>query len=264
VIAPLDLYCAVDILEGGAVRLTKGDFGVRTDHGDPVDLALRYVSSGARLLHVVDLDAARKGLPVNRRAVLGIVEKSGVPVQVGGGARTAADVTALLDGGAARVVVSTLAVEDPDLANELSNRYPGRLALGLDHRPQMGNVLGGTREDVQMVAVRGWEQSGDLSVDAVLERFAQAPFGAVVVTSIERDGMLSGPDTAGVTSVLAGSSHPVIASGGVRSVDDLVDLARVSVSQPGGEIRRLAGVVVGRALADGSLDIPKAIAACER
>jgi phosphoribosylformimino-5-aminoimidazole carboxamide ribotide isomerase len=269
VIAPLDLYCAVDILDGGAVRLTKGDFGVRTDHGDPVELALRYVRSGARLLHVVDLDAARDGKSMNRAAVLRIVEKAGVPVQVGGGARTVADVTALLDSGVARVVISTLAVDDPVLVNELAERFPGRLALGLDHRPRSspdaGGQKDGTQKDTsQMVAVRGWEQSAELSVETVLDRFRGAPLGAVVATSIERDGMLSGPDTTAVTRILAGSPHPVIASGGVRSVADLVGLARVSIAQPDGVIHRLAGVVVGRALADGSLDVKEAIAACER
>jgi phosphoribosylformimino-5-aminoimidazole carboxamide ribotide isomerase len=264
VTAPLDLYCAVDILDGGAVRLTRGDFGVRSEHGDPLELALRYVRSGARRLHVVDLDAARGGKPVNRAAVLRIVEKAGVPVQVGGGARTDADVTALLDGGAERVVVSTMAVEDAALLNELAERYPGRLALGLDHRPPTAADLGASQGAAQMVSVRGWQRSAELSVETVLDRFHDALLGAVVVTSIERDGMLSGPDTGGVTAILADTPHPVIASGGVRSVADLAELAQVTVAQPDATIRRLAGAVVGRALADGTLDIGEAIAACER
>jgi phosphoribosylformimino-5-aminoimidazole carboxamide ribotide isomerase len=201
---------------------------------------------------------------MNRAAVLRIVVKAGVPVQVGGGARTVADVTALLDSGVARVVISTLAVEDPVLVNELAERYPGRLALGLDHRPRSSPDAGTLEDTAQMVAVRGWEQSAELSVETVLDRFRKAPLGAVVATSIERDGTLSGPDTTGVTKILAGSPHPVIASGGVRSVADLAELARVSVAQPDGAIRRLAGAVVGRALADGSLDVQEAIAACER
>jgi phosphoribosylformimino-5-aminoimidazole carboxamide ribotide isomerase len=258
VTSALDLYCAVDILGGGAVRLTKGDFGTRTEHGDPVALALQYVRSGARLLHVVDLDAARGGEPVNRDLVLRIVHESGVPVQVGGGARTSADVTGLLDAGVARIVLSTLAVEDPELVKELANRYPGRVAIGIDHHPQPDEP------GVEMVAVRGWEHSGGVSVDAVLARFADVPLGAVVVTSIERDGMLSGPDTTGVAGVLAVSPHPVIASGGVRSAVDLAVLGAVSVEQPGREPKRLAGAVVGRALANGSLQIGEAIAACER
>ncbi|MGO9343455.1 MAG: HisA/HisF-related TIM barrel protein [Acidimicrobiales bacterium] len=262
--SPLDLYCAVDILEGGAVRLTRGDFGNRTDHGDPVELALHYVRSGARVLHVVDLDAARRGEPANRATVLRIVEQCGVPVQVGGGARTATEVKALLDSGAARVVVSTMAVEDPDTVLELATRYPGQVALGLDHRRRPAEVGGRGGGAVQMVAVRGWEKSGGVSVGEVLDRFDGAPIGAVVVTSIERDGMMSGPDTAGLESVLARSPHPVIASGGVRSAADIGCLAAASVDGPDGEARRFAGVIVGRALADGLLDVGEAIAACER
>ncbi len=262
--SPLDLYCAVDILGGEAVRLSRGDFGIRTDHGDPVALALHYVRSGARTLHVVDLDAARGGEPVNRAAVLRIIEESGVPVQVGGGARTAADVRFLLDSGAARVVVSTMAVEEPEVVLELATRYPGGLALGLDHRRQPAS--GGDSDDdtVQMIAVRGWEKSGGVSVHEVLDKFDGVPVGAVVVTSIERDGMMSGPDTSGLESVLARSAHPVIASGGVRSASDVGRLARATVDGPDGEVRRLAGVVVGRALADGALDVAEALAACER
>jgi phosphoribosylformimino-5-aminoimidazole carboxamide ribotide isomerase len=264
VTTPLDLYCAVDILGGEAVRLSRGDFGIRTEHGDPVALALHYVQSGARTLHVVDLDAARGGEPVNRATVLRIIEESGVPVQVGGGARTAADVTALLDSGAARVVVSTMAVEHPEMVLELATRYPGGIALGLDHRrlpAADGDPGDGT---VQMVAVRGWEKSAGVSVDEVLDKFDGIPIGAVVVTSIERDGMMSGPDNTGLEGVLARSAHPVVASGGVRSAADVGRLAGATVDGPDGEVRRLAGVVVGRALADGSLDIAEALAACER
>lgn len=262
--APFDLYCAVDILEGEAVRLTKGDFGLRTEHGDPVALALRYVRAGARMLHVVDLDAAKSGKPLNRSAVLRIVEKVSVPVQVGGGARTLADVAELLEAGVTRVVLSTLAVEEPGLVQELADRYPMRVALGIDHRARSSMQAGSDRGAVEVVAVRGWEHPGEIPVDAVVDRFADAPLGAIVVTSIERDGMLSGPDTAGVTGVLRRSPHPVIASGGVRSAADLAELAALSVERPGGEIGRLAGAVVGRALANGSLDVGEAIAACER
>jgi phosphoribosylformimino-5-aminoimidazole carboxamide ribonucleotide (ProFAR) isomerase len=115
-----------------------------------------------------------------------------------------------------------------------------------------------------VVEVRGWEHRGEVPVDAVVDRFADVGIGAIVVTSIERDGMLSGPDTTGVAGVLRRSPHPVIASGGVRSAGDLAALAALSVESPGGEVRRLTGAVVGRALANGSLDIGEAIAACER
>ena len=280
---PMDLYCAVDIMGGGAVRLVQGDFDRRTEHGDPVGLALRYVRQGARFLHVVDLDAARGGEPVNRDTVLRIVEAAPVPVQVGGGLREPGDVARLLDAGAARVVVSTAAVEKPESVDELARRYPHRVVLGLDHRPAStgpasngpastdpasngpaSGLDGGDAVALRAVAVRGWEQAGGVSVEALLERFAAVPIGAVVVTSIANDGMMSGPDIGGLSEVLALCTHPVVASGGVRSAADLAALAAVSVAGRGGSLRRIAAVVVGRALASGSLGVQEGIAACER
>ena len=259
VVAALELYCAVDIMNGGAVRLTQGDFGRQTDHGDPVELALRYVSEGTRFLHVVDLDAARGGELVNRATVLRIVEESPVPVQVGGGARRYEDAALLLDAGAERVVVSTAAVEEPELVDELVDRYPNRIVLGLDHRS--GETAGVSSE---MVAVRGWERRSAVTVEALLDRFAHAALGAVVVTSIARDGMLTGPDISGLEAVMSLTEHRVVASGGVRSAADLAELARVTVVGSDGHPRRIAGAVVGRALADGSLRVEEALAACER
>jgi phosphoribosylformimino-5-aminoimidazole carboxamide ribotide isomerase len=271
--AALELYCAVDIMNGGAVRLTQGDFSRQTDHGDPVELALRYVSEGARFLHVVDLDAARGGEPVNRAAVLRIVE---VPVQVGGGARRYADAALLLDAGAERVVVSTAAVEEPELVDELVDRYPNRIVLGLDHRssetgPDHRSSETGpdhrsseTGVSGEMVAVRGWEHRSAVTVEALLDRFEHAALGAVVVTSIARDGMLTGPDISALKAVMSLTGHRVVASGGVRSAADLAQLARVTVVDSDGHLRRLAGAVVGRALADGSLRVEEALAACER
>jgi phosphoribosylformimino-5-aminoimidazole carboxamide ribotide isomerase len=274
--AAIELYCAVDIMDGGAVRLTQGDFARRTDHGDPVELALRYVREGARFLHVVDLDAARGGEQVNRATVLRIIEESGVPVQVGGGARSFEDAALLLEAGAERVVVSTAAVEEPELVDELVGRYPNRIVLGLDHRssktspdhrssktsPDHRSSEAGVSGE--MVAVRGWEHPSTVTVAAFLERFAHAALGAVVVTSIARDGMLTGPDVSGLESVMSLTQHRVVASGGVRSAADLADLARVSAVAGDGQVRRIAGAVVGRALADGSLRVEEALAACER
>ena len=187
-----------------------------------------------------------------------------MPVQVGGGARTFADVAALLDAGVARVVLSTIAVEEPGLVAELADRYPMRVALGIDHRSRPLKRADRDEPAVEVVAVRGWEHPGEVPVDTVVDRFSDSPLGAIVVTSIERDGTLSGPDMTGVAGVLRRSPHPVIASGGVRSAGDLAALAALSVERPGGEKRLLAGVVVGRALANGSLDLGEAIAACER
>lgn len=241
----MDLFPAVDVIGGTAVRLVQGDFGRRSEYGDPVALARRYAAAGARWVHVVDLDAARSGVGANRKVVAAVVRAvDAVPVQVGGGVRRTEDVEELLGLGAARVVLGTAAVRDPAWATTMAERHPGQIAVGLDHR------------DGQ-VAVAGWEEAGSVRVQDMLDRFAGAPLGAFVVTDIGRDGMLAGPDLDGLGGVLAATEHPVLASGGVATLDDLRALDAL---QAGG--RRLAGAVVGRALVDGVLDIEEAVAAC--
>ena len=242
----MDLYPAIDLRQGGVVRLARGDFAEERRYGDPLELARRYEAAGARWIHVVDLDAARTGVAHDRAAVLALARQVRVSVQAGGGVRSVLDASELVDGGVARVVLGTAAVTDPDLVEELARRFPGRVAVGLDHR-------GGGRE----VAVDGWQRSGGASLSDTLARLASVSLAAVVVTSIERDGVLEGPDLTGLASILAESVHPVIASGGVRSVDDLRALGALE-----SEGRRLAGVIVGRALVEGTLDIGEAVAAC--
>jgi len=241
----VELYPAVDILGGSAARLQQGDFARATTYGDPVTLGRRYVEAGARWVHVVDLDAARTGRPVNRELVVALVAAlAPAAVQIGGGVRNPDDVAALLGAGAARVVLGTLAVTDPEATAALAERFPRRIAIGLDHR---GGV----------VATDGWESDGQRTVVDLLARYETVPIGAVVVTAIDRDGMLGGPDLAGLGDVLAWTRLPVVASGGVASADDLRALA--GLARHG---RRLVGAVVGRALVDGRLGIEEALAAC--
>jgi phosphoribosylformimino-5-aminoimidazole carboxamide ribotide isomerase len=243
----MELFPAIDLRDGGAVRLVQGDFARQRDYGDPLVLARSYADAGARWIHVVDLDAARTGVPVNRQVVLDIAATAataGVAVQAGGGVRSAEAAAALLDGGVTRVVLGTAAVRSPALVAELAGAYPDRVVVGLDHR-------GGE------VAVDGWEQGSGAALASVLEQLAPLSLAAVVVTTIERDGMLAGPDTDGLAEVLATTVHPVVASGGVRSADDLRRLASL---EAGG--RRLAGAIVGRAIMDGTLAVEEAIAAC--
>jgi len=235
----------VDLLDGGAVRLRQGDFAARTDFGDPLALARRYVAGGARWIHVVDLAAARSGRPVQRELVARLVEAvAPVPVQVGGGARAPEDIAALLGLGAARVVVGTWAARDPAAVRELAEAHPGRLALGLDHRGSQ-------------VATEGWATSSGQRIEELLAALAGAPLGAVVVTAIDRDGTLTGPDLDGLGRVLELTDLPILASGGVGSRADLEQLARLRRAGRG-----LAGVVVGRALAEGALSVEEALAAC--
>jgi len=258
----MDLYPAIDIRDGGAVRLTQGDFGRQRVYGDPLDLARRLASGGAPWLHVVDLDAARRGKPANRPAVLAIAGAVDVPVQAGGGVRSEADVVELLEGGVARVVLGTVAVEDPELLAAVAARYPGRVAVGVDYR----RSADGRTE----VAVRGWEERGGQSVDDLLSRLDGVGAAAVIVTAIDRDGTLAGPDLDGLGAVLDATTIPVIASGGVGTVADLAALARLEAAgDPGGPggrgpARRLLGAITGKALVDGRMTVEEAVAACAR
>jgi phosphoribosylformimino-5-aminoimidazole carboxamide ribotide isomerase len=252
----MELFPAIDVRGGGAVRLTRGDFDQETRYGDPLALARRYVDAGVRWIHVVDLDAARTGEAANRETVLAIAElagRSGVAVQSGGGVRTDDDVDGLLGAGVRRVVLGTAAMADPELARRAAGRHPGGVAVGVDYR--VGHD--GRAEP----AVRGWREGSGLTVSGLLDALDGSALGAVVVTSIERDGTLSGPDLGGLTDVLDLTSIPVVASGGVGSLDDIVALATLRSPVEG---RCLAGVVVGKALVDGRIGVEEAMAACER
>jgi phosphoribosylformimino-5-aminoimidazole carboxamide ribotide isomerase len=251
----MDLYPAIDIRDGGAVRLAQGDFDRQTRYGDPVALARSFAAAGAPWLHVVDLDAARSGSPVNRALVLALAAAVDVPVETGGGVRTEADVDELLDGGVARVVLGTAVLDDPELARRCVRRHPGRVAVGLDYRVEAG----GRAE----VAVRGWEEGSGRTVGDLLAELSDVDLAAVIVTSIERDGMLSGPDLDGLAAVLRATPVPVIASGGVASVADVEALAALTVTGTFGT-RRLEGAITGRALVEGRLTVEEGVAACAR
>ncbi len=257
----MDLYPAIDIRGGGAVRLTQGDFDRETGYGDPVELARRFAAGGAPWLHVVDLDAAREGRPVNRSSVLAVAAAVDVPVESGGGVRSAEDVDELLAGGVARVVLGTAALEDPDLVLQMAADHPGRIAVGIDYR----RGPDGRTE----VAVRGWAQGTGQSVAEVLDELAGSGVAAVIVTAIDRDGMLSGPDLEGLVDVLGATTIPVVASGGVSSSADIAALAAVAVPVGGnrtpdgaGSLRRLSGAITGKALVDGRMTVEEGVAAC--
>jgi phosphoribosylformimino-5-aminoimidazole carboxamide ribotide isomerase len=241
----IDLYPAIDLRGGRCVRLHQGDYDQETVYGaDPVATAIGFAEAGIRWLHVVDLDAARTGDPVNRDVVAAIaaaVAPSGVRVQSGGGVRSEAAAAALAEAGVARVVVGTAALEDPALVARIAGRQPA--AVGLDGRS--GEV-----------AVRGWLQSSGASVLDVLTRFEDAGVGAVVITEINRDGTLAGPDLAGLAAALRATRLPVIASGGIGSLDDLTALADL---EEGG--RRLAGAISGKAIYEGRFTVAEALEA---
>jgi phosphoribosylformimino-5-aminoimidazole carboxamide ribotide isomerase len=237
-----ELYPAIDLRGGRCVRLYQGDYGRETVYGDdPVAQARAFAAAGAPWVHVVDLDAARTGEPVNRAVVAAIAAAVDVPVQAGGGVRDDAAADALLGAGVRRVVVGTAALDDPGWVRRLAARRPGRVAVGLDARGRD-------------VAVRGWvEGSGHDLVD-LARRFDHAGVAALVVTEIGRDGTLEGPELGQLAAVLDATGLDVVASGGVGTLDHLRALAALDV---GG--RRLAGAIVGRALYEGAFPVTEAV-----
>jgi phosphoribosylformimino-5-aminoimidazole carboxamide ribotide isomerase len=240
----MDLYPAIDVRDGQCVRLRQGDYAQETVYrGDPVAVAQEFEEDGAPWIHVVDLDAARTGRPENREVVAEIAAAVGVPVQTGGGIRDEFSAEALLDLGIARIVIGTAAVEDPRFVRRLAGRHPGRVAVGLDARD--GEA-----------AVRGWTEGAGVTVLEAVQWFADAGVAAFVVTDIARDGMLTGPDIAGLAGVLSATTADVIASGGVGSLSDLQALAAL---ESGG--RRLAGAIVGKAIYEGVFSVSDAVGA---
>lgn len=235
----VELYPAIDLQGGRVVRLAQGDFDRETVYGDdPVAVAKSYEAAGAKWVHVVDLDASRsKGS--NRELVAAVAAAAGVPVQSGGGVRTLADADALVGAGVRRVVIGTAAFRSPGFVAEVARAHPGRVAVDI--------ALAGGR-----VAVQGWTEGLDETLEDALARFADVGVSAFVVTDVGRDGMLTGPDTAGLTAAVeAARGVPVIASGGVGSVSDLRTLPETGVS----------GVIVGRALYEHRFTVEEALAA---
>ncbi len=232
----IDLYPAIDLRDGKVVRLLQGDYDQQTTYGDdPVAVARSFADAGARWIHVVDLDAARSGSPVNRPVVAAIAAAvAGLAfVQTGGGVRTVGDAQLLADAGVARVVMGSAAVADPSLVAAASKVVS--VAVGLDHRN--GEV-----------AVHGWTEGSGVQLSDALGWFPTA--AAFVITDIARDGMLTGPDVDGLTIAAASTTVPVIASGGVSSLADVAALRAV----PG-----IAGVITGKALYEGRFTVAEAL-----
>lgn len=251
----MELYPAIDLRGGRCVRLVEGDFDRETAYSDdPVAVARVFQAAGVRWIHVVDLDGARTGVSANRGVVGEIaaaVRGGNVRVQAGGGIRSLDDAEALRAAGVARVVLGTAAVERPQLVAEIAGRWPGGVAVGLDHR--QGEVR-----------VRGWTEGGGRRVAEIVPEAIEAGAAAVIVTDIARDGRLSGPDVAGLSDLLAATGAPIIASGGVRNLDDLRALAvlTTAASGPQDPPRGLAGVIAGMAIYEGALDLGAALAEC--
>ena len=238
----MQLYPAIDLRAGNAVRLYQGDYDQETIYGtDPAAQAAAFVAEGAEWLHVVDLDAAKSGDPVNRSVIAKICAAVDVPVQVGGGVRSVDAAKALFDLGVSRVVIGSAAVEQPELVRAVAAEHS--VAVGLDAHGDE-------------VATHGWTERTGRTVKDLAAQYADDGVDALVVTEISVDGTLAGPDVDGLSSLLAATSIPVIASGGVGTVEHLLTLASISVDG-----RSFAGAITGRALYEGAFTVAGALEA---
>jgi phosphoribosylformimino-5-aminoimidazole carboxamide ribotide isomerase len=230
---------AIDLRGGQCVRLRQGDYTQETVFGaDPTAMALRFARQGAPWLHIVDLDGAKQGHPVNAPAVRSILRSVTVPVQLGGGLRNEEHVAEVLGWGVARVVIGTRAVQDPDGFRRLCERFPGQVALGLDARNGR-------------VAAEGWAEVSEVTALDLARQCAAWPLAAIVYTDISRDGMLEGVNLTAVEQMRQAIAVPLIASGGVTTLDDVRRLAAL----------RVDGCIVGRALYEGRLDLASMLTA---
>jgi phosphoribosylformimino-5-aminoimidazole carboxamide ribotide isomerase len=234
------LYPAIDLKDGQAVRLLRGEMDKATVfNADPAAQARAFEEAGCDWLHLVDLNGAFAGEPVNGAAVDAILDVVNVPAQLGGGIRTMETIGTWLEKGVARVILGTVAVENPDLVREAAAAYPGRIAVGIDARNGR-------------VATKGWAEQTDMEATELARSFEDAGVAAIVYTDIDRDGAMGGPNVAATAALARATSVPVIASGGVSSLADLVALRDTGVVQ---------GAISGRALYDGALDLKEALAA---
>lgn len=236
----MDLWPAIDLRGGRCVRLLQGDYDRETVFAeDPVEQVRRFVDQGARRLHVVDLDGAKAGSPLQADLVARMVRAAGVPCQLGGGIRSLDTARAYADAGVSRLVVGSVAIEQPDLLAAMAEALPGRMVLGLDARDGR-------------VAVRGWVDTSPLLAVEVARRCEHLPLAGVVYTDIATDGMLAGPNLAALGEMVRSVRLPLVASGGIAVADDLRRVAGIGAT----------GCIVGRALYDGGLSLAAALDAC--
>jgi phosphoribosylformimino-5-aminoimidazole carboxamide ribotide isomerase len=234
------LYPAIDLKDGQAVRLVHGDMKQSTVfNDDPAAQARSFVEAGCSWLHLVDLNGAFAGTPVNAAPVEAILKVCDVPAQLGGGIRDMATIERWLDQGLARVILGTVAVENPDLVRKAARDFPGQVAVGIDARNGK-------------VATKGWAEETDVLVTDLAKSFEDAGVAAIIYTDILRDGAMGGPNIEATAALARAVSIPVIASGGVSSLDDLIALKETGV---------IEGAISGRALYDGAIDLASALSA---
>ncbi|GIT90634.1 1-(5-phosphoribosyl)-5-[(5-phosphoribosylamino) methylideneamino] imidazole-4-carboxamide isomerase [Jannaschia pagri] len=235
------LYPAIDLKDGQAVRLVHGEMSSATVfNDDPAAQARAFQDAGCDWVHLVDLNGAFAGQPVNGAAVEAILGALTVPAQLGGGIRDMATIEGWLSKGLSRVILGTVAVETPDLVREAARTFPGQVAVGIDARKGM-------------VATKGWAEETDVTATDLAKQFEDAGVAAIIYTDIDRDGAMGGPNVEATEALARAVSIPVIASGGVSSLEDLSRLKAT---------RAIAGAISGRALYDGAIDLGAALELC--
>jgi phosphoribosylformimino-5-aminoimidazole carboxamide ribotide isomerase len=241
-VSTMDVIPAIDLLDGRCVRLYQGDYNQSEVFGqDPVIMAQTWVNQGASWLHLVDLDGAKTGEPVNLPVIAKILESVNIPVQVGGGLRTRDRVKALLEIGVQRAILGTVAIEQPELVGQLCTEYPNQIVVGIDAREGK-------------VATRGWLETSEVEAVDLGRQMAIAGAAAIIYTDIQRDGTLQGPNLPMLREMAAAISIPIIASGGIGSLTDLLSLLAL-------EPQGVTGVIVGKALYSGNVSLQEAIRA---
>ena len=238
----MEVIPAIDLLDGKCVRLYQGDYQQSQVFSDnPLEVARQWVNQGATRLHIVDLDGAKQGKPTNLQAIAAIAQDVAIPVQVGGGLRNYENVKQILDLGVERVILGTVAVENPNLVAELTKAFPQSIVVGIDARDGK-------------VATRGWLETSQVEAIDLAQQMANLGVAAIIYTDIHRDGTLTGPNLTALRQLAQAIAIPVIASGGVSSLTDILSLLAL---EPSG----VTGVIVGQALYTGALDLTEAIRA---
>ena len=233
----MKIWPAIDLRGGNCVRLKQGDYNQETVFGDnPGAMALQWCKQGAECMHLVDLDGARDGLWINQDAVRSIIEAIDVPCQLGGGLREEATIELLLGLGVSRLIVGTKALKEPSWFSSMVEKFPHKLALGIDARDGM-------------VATDGWLETSETTAISLAQQFENQPVAAIIYTDISRDGMMQGANVTGMAEMKQATSIPVIASGGVTTLDDVKQLQEAG----------LDGAIIGRSLYDGVIDLAEAI-----
>ena len=235
-------FPAIDLKDGNCVRLLRGDMDKATIFGaDPAAQAASFAAAGCAWIHLVDLNGAFAGAPVNAKAVRDILKEVDVPCQLGGGIRDMKTIEMWLSEGLSRVILGTVAVEDPNLVRQAARAFEGKIAVGIDARKGM-------------VATKGWAEETTINVTDLARKFEDAGVAAVIYTDIDRDGAMQGPNIAATEALARAVSMPVIASGGVSQISDLLALRDTGV---------IAGAISGRALYDGAINLTAALAALQ-